>query len=97
MCFSLIVIKKYTWTTVHLVDNYTLYSLRHPLYPVGRLNEAQGNYTVDISDQPKQVLGLLDFMNYTEYLNFNESFKLPINTTKVINTVEHMRVRRIRR
>ena len=34
------------------IDNYTLYSLRHPLYPVGRLDKETGNYTVDVTDQP---------------------------------------------
>lgn len=70
------------------IDNYTLYSLRHPLYPVGKIDSATNNYTVDLQDQPAQLVDLLDFMNYTEYLNLNQSLKIPVNASKLIDNYQ---------
>jgi hypothetical protein len=69
------------------VDNYTLYSLRHPLYPVAQRDSQSDNFTVDITDQPSQILDLKEFMAYSDYLNLNETYTIPVNVTKVIEVV----------
>ena len=32
------------------IDNYTLYSLRHPLYPIATRDRASDTFTVDVTD-----------------------------------------------
>lgn len=34
------------------IADYSLYSLRHPLYPAGKLSD-NGTYTIEIADIPK--------------------------------------------
>ena len=66
------------------VDNYSLYSLRHPLYPVARPNSS-GQFSIDLDDQPRMMAEMTDFMQYADYVNLNFTIKVPFsNVTKFL-------------
>jgi hypothetical protein len=70
------------------VDNYTLYSLRHPLYPIAKLDENTDTFRVSAADQTEQIRDYTPFMNYSDYINFNKTLKFPIVTSQLIETVQ---------
>jgi hypothetical protein len=68
-------------------ENYSLYSLRHPLYPIAKPDDsADGNYTVNIGDSLNEIGEYQDFMTYSNYLNINTTVQLPVDTVfSVVN------------
>ena len=64
------------------LDNYSIYSLRHALYPVAKPNpDAGGNYTIEMFDQLSMMQDLTPFMSYADYININTVINIPVNET----------------
>lgn len=72
---------------VEFLDNFTLYSLRHPLYPVAKPGGSNSTFSVDLTDQASQITNYQSFMNYTDYLNLNDTYKVPVNVSSVIEVL----------
>ena len=51
-------------------DNYSLYSLRRPFYPVAK-PDSEGKFGTDIVDQFRQLDSFRDFFEYNDAFNLN--------------------------
>ena len=71
------------------IDDYSLYSLRHPVYPVSRPrnNDPDGKFTWEIEDLIPDIAGMDDFMKYADYTNIDSSLSIPVNVTNVLLTL----------
>ena len=68
------------------INDYSLYSLRHPLYPTGKPG-ANGTYSIEIADIPAQMEDMDGFMKYVDYTNIDTTIKLPVNVTNVLDSL----------
>lgn len=65
------------------INDYSLYSLRHPLYMISKPDETTGSYQRDFVDQVLMQRDLLDdmrgFMDYTNYINLNTTVHIEVD------------------
>ena len=74
--------------TPETISDYSLYSMRHPVYPIAKPSEGpDGNFTVDVTDMPRQMADMDGFMKYVDYMNVDTTIKLPVNVTNVLDTI----------
>ena len=65
-------------------DNYTLYSLRHPLYPVAA-PAPDGSMQVSLLDQQRQMEEYRPFFEYADMINVNNTVVVPITISKPLD------------
>ena len=59
-------------------EDFSLYSLRRPIYPIAK-PELNNEFQVSIADQQRYGTDLADFMSYMDVKPMN--FTIPINAT----------------
>ena len=71
---------------IETIEDYSLYSLRHPLYPTGTPSEI-GGFQVELTDIPEQMTDMDGFMKYVDYANVNTTVNVPVNVTRVLDVL----------
>jgi hypothetical protein len=66
---------------VEEIDNYSIYSMRHPLYSFAKPSGGDGNFTIELIDQLQMMNEMTPFMGYVDYLNLNGTIQVPVVDT----------------
>jgi hypothetical protein len=71
------------------ISDYSLYSLRHPVYPVSKPSggDPDGQFSWSITDLPGEIADMDGFMKYADYTNIDSSLNIPVNLTNVLLTL----------
>ena len=71
-----------------VISDYSLYSLRHPLYPIAKpINGPDSNFEISSWESLGEMADMDGFMKYADYTNIDTTINIPVNITNMLQTL----------